>query len=502
MVLLNCISCGARTKALSRFLVLASITITNLYLLVGQTARKYYGYDNATINIIMPAKNITSMTSHNEQYDVSVTSWQPTEHNVMKISGEQLHSLEYNNSTALATVDIDTIIAQHVHALNQTEYKFFMYDDPNITLIGPSVWPEGTKLLRKAWRMCSNEILFDESLFVVLEHSPLRTFNPDEAQVFIAPIPIGRIFATWIKDVFWRLSFNSLTNHEVFRKHQGHKHLMIATCFPLFKDYRMGGSIAEHYDKLENMTLVQSWDPNGIKKALDDGYDFHEYQEYFTNFQPITHSSISVGLGTRPNSSVIPLPDFKIGSYEKIPLVLASMEKWRNASNFVFYHTRTTPSFFANSTIYRHVAVTNVTMSNLPKSSIGWDMASNEQWLKEYMDSKFCLVIRGDSPHSKAFIRSIRVGCIPVIVADCLPIYAPVLKSTLNMSDYAVMLDEKKFVENPESQLLTLLDLDESEISNKIKHLAFAQKVMMLDHPGSLFVPALLHEAVETFKNV
>lgn len=488
------------------------MAIFNVYVFAWHASRlslsSWYGDDSIGSSFIsMDSIMNTSANTHRGRYDIRMNSW----HHPMEKEEFQKKSIErhptssstssskyHKNAPVAAAIDLDDIIAQQEYALNQTEYKFFMYDDPNITL-GPSVWPEGAKLNRNAWRMCANEIYFDESLFVVLERSLLRTFNPDEADVFIAPIPNGRIFGSMMRHIFWGLSINTLMNHEVFRKHHGHRHLLIATGYPLFRNFV--SALAEYYDKLENITLVQSWDPNGIKKAIDNGYDLREYKEYFTKFQPATRSSISVGLGTRPDSSIIPQQDFKFANYEQIPLILASMEKWRNASNFVFYHTRTTPSLY-NSTIYRHAPVTNVTLSNLPKSSIGWDIASNEQWLKEYVDSKFCLVIRGDSPHSKAFIRSVRVGCIPVVVADSLPIFAPVLKSTLNMSDYTVMLDERKFVEDPEAHLLSLLDIDEEEISNKIKHLAFAQKVMMLDHPESLFVPALLHEAVETFKYV
>jgi hypothetical protein len=58
------------------------------------------------------------------------------------------------------------------------------------------------------------------------------------------------------------------------------------------------------------------------------------------------------------------------------------------------------------------------------------------------------------------------------------------------MSDYAIILDEKK--------------LWEEEILGKIQHLAFAQRVMMMmDHPApeSLFVEAFLYEAVQAFKS-
>jgi hypothetical protein len=70
------------------------------------------------------------------------------------------------------------------------------------------------------------------------------------------------------------------------------------------------------------------------------------------------------------------------------------------------------------------------------------------------------------------------------------------------MTDFSVMLDEKRFIGNPEAELRSLLELSDHEIESKLRHLAFAQKVTMLDHPESLFVPAFLREAVNAFKPV
>jgi hypothetical protein len=375
-----------------------------------------------------------------------------------------------------------------------------MYQHPNLTLSDPSLWPLGYRN-RAAFKLCTDEIYFDESMFVVLERSSRRTMDPEEAHVIIIPIPMGRIFSAKNSTEFWDLSFSTLVQEPLFLQHRGHRHVLIATGFPLFKNRIL--PLMAHYPKLYNVTLVQSWDPNGVAKAIQDGtgYEmFHEYRPYFEQFTPVSRSSISLGLGTKPDSAAVPIPDFlKYPAVVNIPLTIPTMDHWRNASNFIFYHTRTAPSQW-NSTIYRHVPVTNITMSHLPPSSIGWDMNVKE-WLREYVDSKFCLVIRGDSPHSKAFVRSVRAGCIPVVIADCLPVYAPVFKSILNMSDYAIILDEKTFVEDPEGELLKLLDLTEEEIQGKIRHLAFAQRIMMMDHPESLFVEAFLYEAVQTFKS-
>jgi hypothetical protein len=73
------------------------------------------------------------------------------------------------------------------------------------------------------------------------------------------------------------------------------------------------------------------------------------------------------------------------------------------------------------------------------------------------------------------------------------------MKSILNMSDYTIMMDEKKFTQNPEQSMLSLLELSEEELEVKMKHLAFAQRVTMMDHPESLFIPAFLHGAVSAY---
>ena len=83
--------------------------------------------------------------------------------------------------------------------------------------------------------------------------------------------------------------------------------------------------------------------------------------------------------------------------------------------------------------------------------------------------------------------RSIRVGCIPVIIADSLDIYAPIMKSSLTMSDHSIRMNEEEFFQDTEKVLMRLKDLDDAEIESKIKHLAFAQCVIFTDHPESLF---------------
>ena len=64
------------------------------------------------------------------------------------------------------------------------------------------------------------------------------------------------------------------------------------------------------------------------------------------------------------------------------------------------------------------------------------------------------------------------------------------------------MIDEKKFVENAEKEMLSLLELSETQIEAKLKYLTFAQRVTILHHPRSLFVHAFLENAVSALNSI
>jgi len=476
----------------------------NLLLVNSYVLSSLIAFDNIMTNEKEEEETISSFLADDEKTaatkyvsrlaDVGITGNNGTERMAEQVGVTSSNNLE------------DYRIATKIKILENLQTRVYLYDHPNITL------EEELDPRRNQWWRYATEIFYEESVLSLLKKSPLRTMDPDEADVFVPPIPMTRTLCAVHKKKRWRAAFATLINHPIFRKHGGQHHLLIALSFPLFREDN-GSSVPLRplYEHLVNMTLVQSWDQNGVSKAINDGYDFHEYQHHYkTHYStPITHSSMSLGLGSEPDPSVVPFPEYlnipRLDFYPKkltfgIPLKLATMEKFNDCSNFIFYQTRTLPSF-ANSTIYRQAPVTNVTMENLPKSKIGFGIDSKEEWIKEYIDSKFCLVIRGDSPHSNALLRAVRVGCIPVVVADCLPIYSPVMKSILNMSDYTIMMDEKKFTQNPEKSMLSLLALSEEEIEVKMKHLAFAQRVTMMDHPESLFIPAFLHGAVSAFNS-
>ena len=374
-------------------------------------------------------------------------------------------------------------LQQAEHTLQAIHIRYYMYDDPDITLTGETraAFELSDRNGRK--NRFKHEEENDRQMILALEKSSLRTFNANEAQLFIPPIPMSSILISKSSD--FKTPMDALLNHPIFQRNLGNNHLLISTCFALHRyHYRAYTQMKDYYHLIYNMTIVQSWDPVAVHNDLfhNETSNWGDYHSTLVKKEPtsLSRRSISVGLGS---------------SNHDFPLNHATMEKFNSSTNFIFYHSRTEPSV-NNSTMYRHAPITNITLdNNFPKSSIGWGLNPHE-WLEEFSRSQFCLMIRGDSPHSHALWRSIRVGCIPVIISKHLPVYAPIFKSTLNMSDYAVILDEDELLRNATKALLTLREMTMQQVEIKLLHLAFAQRVLFTDHPESLFVPALLKEAI------
>jgi hypothetical protein len=67
----------------------------------------------------------------------------------------------------------------------------------------------------------------------------------------------------------------------------------------------------------------------------------------------------------------------------------------------------------------------------------------------------------------------------------------------LAIEDFSVTIDENKFLQDPKGELLNLQEMTGFEFEEKLKWLAYAQRITQPDHPKSLFVPAFVHESLK-----
>ena len=331
----------------------------------------------------------------------------------------------------------------------------------------------------------------EEHIINTLANSSLRIHDPDQADLYFIPISLTRHLITRRERHVIASVFDDLYSQASFQSYQGHRHFMIVqipnmwSWEHIFLYEQEYAQVAQQYVKLWNVTIGKVFDQEGCeearKKGLLEGSGFKSMM--LDSAVTMSRSSFSL------NS--IPLAKF--------PFTPASLAKYRNSTWDCFYHSRREPSMF-NSTPYRHALLNTTVVKALPGSSIGFDIHPN-QWMEHFQSSRFCLVIRGDSPMSRAHLRAVKVGCIPVIVSNLLEYYSPTFKSSIAMSDYSIILDEDEFLADPIATVLKLNALSEDVICEKLAYLELAQRLFLPDHPESLFVPALLHEVNESMTN-
>lgn len=355
-----------------------------------------------------------------------------------------------------------------IQSLRNSTLKYYVYDDPQICR-------------RENPRFNRN----DEEPFVIDAflniNSSWRVLDPELADLFIVPTPLLGYLNMFDH---LRPSVKALTNHSIFHKTHGSRHVIFALDGRYFDTGIQTRNRCTRWfneqlaAKLENATIVMNYDLITCKNLHDDNHDHGDWNDYFATVKPILKYTFSIGLVAGSSLPVIP----------------ATYERFQSRNYTLFYHTRIKASKF-NSTPYR-MAPINVTLPY--KASIGYELPP-KQWIQRFISSKFCLVIRGDTPNSHALLRAVKVGCIPVVVCDYYTVFSPTFKASLDIRDFSIFLDEKAFLENPQEQLLSLEGISEVDIRKKLVALRYAQQVTCPDHPDSLFIPALLREADASF---
>jgi len=379
--------------------------------------------------------------------------------------------------------------------LNKVSSRFYIYDDPVISqmdvvekhrAMGEPAFARPAKTIDHVRTDADGE----KTILGALERHPLRTLDLNEAEIFVVPTPVSELLAygcQWENCTWYDDAFNALAKQPTFQKAQGHKHIIVALSWPLFTKRWSAfmPALSRNYRMLENVTVAHNYDPFGCLELNEIKKDFavNDFHKMYEREDPVTNA-VSLGLGFN----------------DPFPPVKPTYSKFENSNHFIFYHSRTNEMAYG-STPYRFAPLDEKVIEQLPPSSIGFDVPKDE-WIADFTTSKFCLVIRGDTPHSHSLLYALRAGCIPVIVSDDYSLYAPTFKSSMAIEDFSVFIEEEKFSEDPTRELLRLKELPEDLIRSKLESMYVAQTLAVPSHPKSLFVPALLKEVVEAENNV
>lgn len=386
-------------------------------------------------------------------------------------------------------------IKKMTETLEASITQYYVYEEDNIVL--PDIRAKAIQREPRTWKFrwgerYANYALGEIRWLEALESHPLRTRNASEATFFVVPIPVGAVLY-WGSNVDLRSAFETILNGSMFQQNRKRHVAAFATTERVWGGGWWG--LSNEAMNLFNTSMIVR-DSNRV--GLANWYRENELApcpEFLQSFDQ-RHSE------DKYFSHVLSLGFGGEGSNPSIPYSPVTMESWSQKRFWFFYHTTEGPSV-CNSTLFRHAFFSNETKPGLFKHqpvTIGTDIPKTE-WQEKIADSKFCLVIRGDTPGSRSLQRAIRAGCIPLVISDSLPVFQSLYSKTLHYSDFALLVKEESFINDPVGSLDKAVSLlSPSDLKHKLKGLCLMQRIIAVDKPDSLFVPAFSREIVETMK--
>lgn len=170
-------------------------------------------------------------------------------------------------------------------------------------------------------------------------------------------------------------------------------------------------------------------------------------------------------------------------TYPSITFVQPSFEAWKRRRHTVFYRTRPSPSAW-NASAIRHAPIKGE-LHKLPDVHVGFGNLPTSEYNATLQQSKFCLVIRGDTPTSHALYNAIKVGCIPVIVSDTFSLVGEPFSHQLPWSLFTIRLPERAFLADPLGVTRFLWQLPEAHLRTLLTNLVdYAQPALLYMQNG------------------
>lgn len=164
------------------------------------------------------------------------------------------------------------------------------------------------------------------------------------------------------------------------------------------------------------------------------------------------------------------------GSHENLRELTPSFEEWEQRNNTVFYQGGGSAYAWGGTRV--RLAPLNQTFANLTGVRVGKGLPHKE-WLAGFENAKFCLVMRGDTPSSHSLYNAIRVGCIPVIISDTLPLFGLPFTTQLPWSLFTIMFSEEIFIIDSHAVARLLWQLPRKHLQRLLENLLSIRPALM-----------------------
>ena len=121
-----------------------------------------------------------------------------------------------------------------------------------------------------------------------------------------------------------------------------------------------------------------------------------------------------------------------------------------------------------------------------------------EQYKDELQNSKFCLILRGDDPHTSRFYDAIAAGCIPVIISDGFHLTVAPFSKQINYESFTITIPESMWQIGPNADiwgsLHFVLNMPSNERVRLLRALVKHRKSLLWVHPLSDTATKILKE--------
>ena len=115
-------------------------------------------------------------------------------------------------------------------------------------------------------------------------------------------------------------------------------------------------------------------------------------------------------------------------------------------------------------------------------SSVGYDIPL-KKWINGWRQSKFCLVLRGDTPTSHAFYNAISAACIPVVISNYFKKVGVPFPHKISLDSIAIDIREQTFLRSPAKVFEMIGNFSEAYLEDKLRNITeIAQPALLYNH--------------------
>lgn len=319
------------------------------------------------------------------------------------------------------------------------------------------------------WTPAFTEGTADYHLYNILKKSKHRTNDPSKAKLFLIPIDFVKLYHRYSKAEYFDILkkiFNKLYSYKTFNN--GVNHLIFTHYF----QFSPWCYLSKELLPFRQLNLNIS------------NFIATRYEIYNNNNWEIVKKNIVIPYETWINSSNI-----KKFNYDE----------WKNRKHLIFSITAELRYSSKNSTTIRHMAIKNPIFKN--KGSIGHTI-SFDKWLEDILNSKFTLVLKGDTPTSHSFYNSLAAGSIPVVISDDFDkVGLPFIDKEI-FNDSCIRYKEYDYINNPIGLLNLLENIDKDEIIKLLDKLNYLQKCFLYENPNNIIDELFLNKIEHLLENI